>query len=187
MSSGASGAALTFRLASPADAVAVARLHADSWRRHYRGAFADAYLDGDVYDERIAVWTERLREPDERRCTILAEDGAPVGFANTYFDDDPEWGALVDNLHVAHGHQRRGIGARLLALTAKALLERPEPTGLYLWVLEQNRDGQAFYETRGGKCVGRRPVPPPGGVATRLTGSPIGLRYAWAEPDQLLF
>jgi GNAT superfamily N-acetyltransferase len=187
VSSGAVAGPPTYRLAGPADAAAVAGLHADSWRRHYRGAYADVYLDGDVYDERLAVWTERLREPDPGRCTILADDGDLVGFANTYFDADPEWGALVDNLHVAQGHQRRGIGARLLALTADALLERSEPTGLYLWVLEQNRDGQAFYEACGGKCVERRPVPPPGGIASRLAGSPMGLRYAWAEPDQLLF
>jgi hypothetical protein len=27
-------------------------LHADSWRRHYRGAYADAFLDGDVLADR---------------------------------------------------------------------------------------------------------------------------------------
>lgn len=170
---------LTFRLAGPADAAAVANLHADSWRRHYRGAYSDDFLDGDVVADRIAVWTERLGEPNPRRCTILAEDERLVGFANTFFDDDLVWGALVDNLHVADGHKRRGVGARLLALTAEALLERPEPTGLYLWVLEQNEDAQAFYQARGGTCVERAPVDPPGGVAGRLTGSPMKLRYAW--------
>ena len=175
----------TFRPAGPADAAAVAHLHADSWRRHYRGAYSDAFLDGDVVSDRLAVWTERLREPDPRRCTILAEDGGLVGFANTFFDDDPTWGALLDNLHVADGHKSRGIGSRLLELTAKELLERSEPTGLYLWVLEQNRDGQAFYEACGARRVGRRPVPPPGGIASRLSGSPMGLRYAWPQPEEL--
>ena len=118
-----------FRLAGPADAEAVANLHADSWRRHYRGAYSDAYLDGDVVADRLAVWTDRLREPDPRRCTILAEDGSLVGFANTLFDDDPTWGALLDNLHVADGHKRRGTGARLLALTAGAVIARPERSG----------------------------------------------------------
>ena len=176
----------TFRSARPADAAAVARLHADSWRRHYRGAYSDAFLDGDVVGDRLDVWAERLREPDPGRCTILAEDGGVVGFANTFFDDDPTWGALLDNLHIAHSHRRRGIGARLMALTAEALLERPEPTGLYLWVLEQNRDAQAFYEACGGRCVERAPVPPPGGIASRLTGSPMGLRYVWSQPGDLL-
>jgi GNAT superfamily N-acetyltransferase len=171
--------ALTFRLAGPADAMAVAHLHADSWRRHYRGAYSDEFLDGDVVADRETVWTERLRGADPLRCTILAEDGGLVGFANTFFDDDPSWGALVDNLHVADGHKRRGIGARLLELTTEALLERPEQTGLYLWVLEQNEDAQAFYQACGGTCVERAAVDNPGGVAGRLTGTPMKLRYAW--------
>ena len=170
---------LTFRLAGPADATAVAHLHADSWRRHYRGAYSDDFLDGGVVADRVTVWTDRLGEPDPRRCTILAEDGGLVGFANTFFDHDPRWGALADNLHVAAGHKRRGIGARLLHLTTEALLERPERTGLYLWVLEQNEDAQAFYEACGGTCVERAPVDSPGGVPGRLTGSPMKLRYAW--------
>jgi ribosomal protein S18 acetylase RimI-like enzyme len=177
---------LQFRLAGPADAKAVANLHADSWRRHYRGAYSDAFLDGDVVADRLAVWTDRLREPDPRRCTILAEDGRLVGFANTLFDDDPIWGALLDNLHVAEWHKRRGIASRLLALTAEALMERPERTRMYLWVLEQNVDAQAFYEARGGSYVGRGVVSPPGGIASRVTGSPAKLRYAWPDPAVLL-
>ena len=175
-----------FRLAGLADAEAVANLHADSWRRHYRGAYSDAFLDGDVLADRLAVWTDRLRDPDRRRCTVLAEDVSLVGFANTLFDDDPIWGALLDNLHVADGHKRRGIASRLLALTAEALVARPERTGLYLWVLEQNVDAQAFYEARGGRCVGRGVVSPPGGITSRVTGSPAKLRYAWPDPTVLL-
>jgi hypothetical protein len=38
-------AGLRFRAAGPGDGPAVAGLHADSWRRHYRGAFSDAFLD----------------------------------------------------------------------------------------------------------------------------------------------
>ena len=175
-----------FRLAGPHDAEAVANLHADSWRRHYRGAYSDAFLDANVVADRLAVWTDRLREPDPHRCTILAEDGSLVGFANTVFDDDPSWGALLDNLHVADEHKRRGIGSRLLALAAQAVLGRPERTGLYLWVLEQNLDAQAFYAARGGRCVGRGLASAPRGIASRVTGSPAKLRYAWPELTVLL-
>jgi ribosomal protein S18 acetylase RimI-like enzyme len=163
-----------FRRAGPADAPAVAHLHADSWRRHYRGAYSDEFLDGDVVADRLAVWSDRLGTADPRRCTILAEDGGLIGFANTFLDHDPEWGALLDNLHVAGSHQRRGIGAQLLALTGEAVAGR---SGLYLWVLEQNAAAQAFYEAHGGRRVERCPVEPPGGVASRITGSPYKLRY----------
>jgi ribosomal protein S18 acetylase RimI-like enzyme len=172
---------LRFRPAGPADAGAVAALHADSWRRHYRGAYSDEFLNGDVHGDRLVVWTARLEEPDRPSQTIVAEDGRSlIAFAHTVFEEDPRWGALLDNLHVVTGDKRRGIGSRLLALTAEAVLARG--TGLYLWVLEQNVDARAFYEARGGRCVERAPVPPPGGTAARLIGSPVGLRYAWPDP-----
>lgn len=170
-----------FRGAGPADAEAVAALHADSWRRHYRGVYSDGFLDGDVEADRRTVWTDRLREPDPQRCTIVADDGRVVGLANTFFEDDPEWGALLDNLHVADGYKRAGIGSHLLALTARAVSDRSGSSGLYLWVLEQNVEAQAFYEACGGRCVGRRPVDAPGGITSRITGSPIALRYAWSD------
>jgi len=171
---------LQLRPADPSDAVAIAALHADSWRRHYRGAYSNAFLDGDVISDRLVVWADRLREPDPQRLTIVTEDaGGVIAFAHTAFDQDPTWGALLDNLHVAHGHQRRGIGSQLLALTAQAVIERR--TGLYLWVLEQNVAAQAFYEARGRKCVEQASISPPGGVASRLNGSPAKLRYVWSN------
>ena len=176
-----------FRLAAFSDAVAIAALHADSWRRHYRGAYSDAFLDGDVGADRLAVWSERLRAPHSGRYTVVAEDQSGlVGFAHSVFEDDATWGALLDNLHVAYGVKRRGIGSRLLRMTAHAVTERPPSTGLYLWVLEQNLDAQAFYEAHGGKCVDRRPIEPPGGIPSRLVGSPAALRYAWSDPAVLL-
>lgn len=53
-------------------------------------------------------------------------------------------------------------------------------TGLYLWVQELNVAAQAFYDARGGKCMDRAPIGPPGGVEGRLNGSPVKLRYAWS-------
>lgn len=136
----------------------------------------------------MAVWTARLREPDPQRCTLLAEhDGRLVGFANTFFDADPRWGALLDNLHVAGRYKRRGIASRLLTLMAQALIKRPRAAGLYLWVLARNVDAQAFYEARGGRCVEHGQVQPPGGISSRLAaGSPTKRRYAWPEPAVLL-
>jgi ribosomal protein S18 acetylase RimI-like enzyme len=139
-----------------------------------------------VLEERLGVWSELLRSDDERRLTLLALDEGLVAFANSYFEDDPRWGALLDNLHVAPSHARRGVGSALLASTAEAVLARGGGRGLYLWVLEQNAGAQAFYRALGASYAGRAPVTPPGGVAGRLSGSPAKLRYAWPEPRVLL-
>jgi GNAT superfamily N-acetyltransferase len=175
-----------FRPAGAADAIAVAALHADSWRRHYRGAYSDSFLDGDVLEDRTKVWIERLRCDDRGTRTVVADDddAGLIGFAHVILDSDPTWGALLDNLHVRQGQKRRGIGSRLLALVAAPVVDRERP--LYLWVLEQNADARAFYEARGAASVGRAKVSPPGGVASRLEGTPSKLRYAWPHPSALL-
>jgi GNAT superfamily N-acetyltransferase len=178
---------LRFRTAAADDAAAVAGLHADSWRRHYRGAFSDAFLDGDVPGFLLSRWTGLLTAPDPQARTIVAElDGELVGLAHTQLGEDPAWGALLDNLHVSYGLKRLGVGTRLLALTAQAVLDSTPESGLYLWVLEQNAGARAFYTARGGTCVETVRVPPPGGDPSRLNGSPMGLRFAWPDPSRLL-
>jgi GNAT superfamily N-acetyltransferase len=180
-------AGLRFRAAGPGDARAITALHADSWQRHYRGAFSDAFLDNDVAGYLLPLWTERLASPDPQACTILAEiDCAVVGLAHTLLGEHRAWGAFLDNLHVAHGLKRQGIGTRLLTLTGQEVMDRSPSSGLYLWVLEQNSDARAFYAARGGACVERAETPPPGGDPARLNGKPMGLRYAWRDPSKLL-
>lgn len=169
------------RTATPADAATVARLHAASWRRHYRGAYADVYLDGDVVSDRLAVWTRRLAEPDGT-LTLLAEHSiGPLGFIHIVFDDDPIWGSLVDNLHITPDRQRTGVGRSLLTLAAQAATRQATHPGLYLWVLEQNDAAQRFYRAMGGSIVEKGTVSDPGGVPGRLVGEPVKLRCAWPD------
>jgi GNAT superfamily N-acetyltransferase len=173
---------LRFRAARPDDAPAVAMLHTDSWQRHYRGAYSDKFLDDEAPEFLARIWTERLSSPPSQACTILAEsEGVLVGLAHTMLDDDPTWGALIDNLHVRYGVKRQGIGRRLLALTAQTVHRRSSSWNFYLWVLEQNTAAQAFYSAQGGGSVGRHAVSPPEGDPGRINGTPYGLRIAWRE------
>ena len=180
-------AGLTYRTARPGDAQAIAGLHADSWRRHYRGAYTDAFLDDEADTVLGDMWAGRFAAPDPSTRTILAErDGKVVGLAHTVLGSDPAWGALLDNLHVSYDLKRQGVGTRLLALSARAVLDAVPASGLYLWVLEQNAAARAFYEARGGSCVEHRQAGAPGGDVTRLNGRPVGLRMAWRDPSRLL-
>jgi ribosomal protein S18 acetylase RimI-like enzyme len=173
---------VNYRAANAADAAPVARLHAESWRRHYRGAYPDAYLDSDVFTERSAVWADRFRSIGEDSYTIVADrDGEVVGFAHTILDSDPDWGALLDNLHVRFELKRQGVGRALMAETARVLGQRRPSSGLYLGVLKQNTAAQAFYSAMGGAVVGERvDAPLPGG------GTAPVLRYAWTDPSVLV-
>jgi GNAT superfamily N-acetyltransferase len=135
-----------------------------------------------VFSERRAVWSERLADidPDVARTILIEDDGQLLGFAHVMFDDDPRWGALVDNLHVTFEHKRGGIGTTLMRASALAVLERSTPTGLYLWALEMNSPARAFYRARGGEEVEFEMSELEGG------GAAMAVRYAWPDPAVLL-
>jgi ribosomal protein S18 acetylase RimI-like enzyme len=173
-----SGGGLKIRAVTIRDAEDIADLHADSWRRNYRGAYPDTFLDNEVFYDRREVWRARLARSEPNNRTVVADlRGEIVGFVHTNLDDDPAWGALLDNLHVANRMKRRGIGSLLLAACAGSVIDYA-PTGrLYLWVLEQNTSAQAFYNDRGGQCVERQCREPLPGYR---------LRYVWNDPGQLL-
>ena len=170
------------RPAEVRDVEAIAALHADSWRRNYRGAYLDSYLDGDVLSDRRAVWRGRIMRPEANFRTIVAQrDEAFAGFAHTKLDDDPTWGALLENLHVVHELKGQGIGTRLMAASARAVLDATPGAGLYLWVLDVNAAAQVFYAARGGVEAGREMRGPfPGG------GTALGRRIVWPDPSTLL-
>jgi GNAT superfamily N-acetyltransferase len=165
---------VTFRLATRDDALAIAALHADSWRFAYRGSYSDEYLDGPVFEDRARVWQERLSSPPPNQHVVLAEDGdALVGFVCAYGADDEQWGTLVDNLHVRPDRHGQGIGKRLLAEVAGWCQTEHTGSGLYLWVLEQNSRARRFYESLGAKDVETKSSAPPGG------GTTFPHRYVW--------
>src|SRR5690349_19402246 len=124
------------RPAGPDDAQTVATPHADSWRRFYRGAYADSFLDGDIVAGPRAVWSARLGDPAGGRTLIAEDDAGPVGFVHVIFDADERWGSLVDNLHVTHSRRRGGIGTTLMMRAAAAAAECATSPSLHLWVLE---------------------------------------------------
>jgi ribosomal protein S18 acetylase RimI-like enzyme len=170
-----------YREATEHDAVAIAKLHADSWRLHYRGAFLDEYLDGDVLTERVEVWSTRLALPQPNQFTVCAEaDANIIGFAHAIFGHDPTWGALLDNLHVRSDQKGSGIGTRLLSEVVRKLQQSRPAEPLYLWVLDQNKVAQHFYDARGGTRVETALRGPfPGG------GRAVGHRYSWSNPVRL--
>lgn len=172
---------ITFRPAAESDADEIAALHADSWRRHYRGAYSDAFLDGEVAANRQAYWTALFAAPSAR-ATILAErDDRLVGFVHVVYDRDPRWGSLVDNLHVVHDAKRAGLGTRLMARAAAEVVRHASADGLHLWVLEQNTAAQRFYRRLGGAHVETAHASAPVGDPANLTGAPRKYRMAWPD------
>jgi GNAT superfamily N-acetyltransferase len=68
---------------------------------------------------------------------VAEEDGKALGFVMLH-------GGVVEHLYVQPSHQRRGVGAALLA-RAQAV----SPEGLSLWCFARNAPARAFYAREG--------------------------------------
>lgn len=171
---------ILYRDAQAGDAAAIAGLHARSWRESYRGAFTDEFLDGDLLGERLAVWRARLDPPPRNQLVVMAVEGASLeGFVCAVGAEDPHWGSLIDNLHVAAPAKRRGIGSELMR-RAGTWLDRHHPeSSVYLWVLEANSAARRFYEQLGARNAGTVVMETHGGAIVR------SCRYVWPEPGLL--
>ncbi len=172
---------VVYRSAVVADAMAIAQLHAKSWQENYRGAFSDVYLDELALSDRQQVWRNRFDNPALGQRVIIAEsNGLIVGFACLFLEEDAIYGTLLDNLHVSKDVQGMGVGRRLMSLVAEEISNSPSHSAMYLWVLENNKAAQRFYDSCGGEQL------------ETVEGNDIGdkpimkIRYYWQSLEKLI-
>jgi ribosomal protein S18 acetylase RimI-like enzyme len=139
---------IELRLAVPADAMAVARVHVAAWRDGYRNLLPDAYLDGLRAEDRAARYT--FDRADGPRMTVAIDSGAIVGFVTITVAD-----CEVDALYVDRGVWGRGVGSALIA-RARADLAAAGVVEARLWMLVGNTRAQRFYERDGWTTDGTR-------------------------------
>jgi len=173
---------LVFRSAGPADSERIAELHTASWRDAYAGILPDTYLCGPVSAERAALWRERLSGGEtDRQYVRLAEDGQTLAaFVCVLLDEEPGWGACIDNLHTAAAFRGRGIGRRLMRMAAEWVLEAEPGWPIHLWVFAANSGARRFYDALKGKIVEARSKGGPWGVEI------FSQRYFWDDLPALI-
>jgi GNAT superfamily N-acetyltransferase len=170
---------MALRRAVARDEPAIARLHADSWRTAYRGILRDDFLDDTVVANRRELWSTRFAEigREDQLILVSEERGEIQAFACAFLDADPEWGTLLDNLHVIPGLKRKGLGRRLMAAVAEYVRQHADHSRLHLWVYEQNTQARGFYERLGGVITDSVAEEAPDGSRVNA------LRYVWQEPS----
>ena len=168
---------MNYRQALLTDAQQIAHLHADSWRRTYRGLFSDTFLDHEADTERTHTWTARLQTKRADQCVyVMDHEGFIIGFVCVYGNEDASWGSLVDNLHVNHNWRHQGIGTQLMHHALQWLHNHYPTSDVYLWVMERNLIARQFYEKLG--AVNAETVNKPNPVGG---GSALNCRYVWKQ------
>ena len=145
------------RLATAADAAAVAQVHRESWRTTYGGILPQDFLSEETGRRSQSAWLRRLASAPAEGATWLAEmDGEAVGFASC----GPARHRLegleceIYALYVIQPRQRQGVGRALVRECARHFV-RHGRFGFYLWVLKANR-ARLFYESLGGMEAGEK-------------------------------
>lgn len=177
------------RAATRDDCDAIAALHAASWQATYRRILSDDYLDHHVAEDRQDLWAARFVKFDEHQHHVAVAiddahdaDASPfaiAGFVCVLLDEEPELGALLDNLHVSPRRHRQGIGRQLMARAAHWVTAMQPDWAMHLWVYEANVKTVAFYRSTGGNEVDHRVIVTPAGNRAAV------LRFEWPRPATL--
>jgi GNAT superfamily N-acetyltransferase len=167
---------MNIRIANPKDAEQIATVHTVSWQSTYRGILLDEYLDGWILSERVVLWQKRFEKIDPKQHVLVAEDSnSIVGFACAYGEKDPQWGTMLDNLHVLPALKRKGIGTILIAHIAAWSLNHFPENGMFLGAVENNILACGFYEHLGGVINGKMNWTAPEDTVVKE------LRYSWTN------
>ncbi|CAB3755080.1 GCN5 family acetyltransferase [Burkholderia sp. MSh2] len=141
---------IDIRLATPADAPAIAAIHVASWQATYAGIMPAPFLSGLSVERRTAAWRGALDAGRPRVALACTQDGIAgwIAYGPTRdADKDRGWGE-IEAIYLHPSHCGQGIGAALVDHACRSLRDMGHGWAS-LWVLAENRRARAFYEREG--------------------------------------
>jgi ribosomal protein S18 acetylase RimI-like enzyme len=170
---------IAYRIATPEDADAIARIQTDGWRHAYRGMMPDRLLNGPLLEDHQLLWSRLMASGRDPAPLLALADGAPVGFcASGRTNSGLPYEGEIFALYIDQAWTRHGIGRRLMLASARRFLAEGKHS-LMLWTLQLNTRARAFYESLGGIAVGEEQHCFGGTWLTEIA-------YGWAETETLI-
>jgi GNAT superfamily N-acetyltransferase len=160
------------RDATTADLPAIAEIHASSWRAAYRGILPDAFLDGDLLEERKTRWLGIVERMGPRDNLLVATDGERTvgfiaGWTSVTLGCEDGYGLFIDNLHVRPDLRGNKYGESLFRALARNAMANNKTANnktadakisAYLWLFDGNAPAHRFYSRLGGRDVERQMI-----------------------------
>jgi len=149
---------VSFREATVADCMAVARVHVQSWRESFAGIVPQTFLDKMSVEKRAKAFERGFSAPFYKMYVAEMPERGIVGFA--------DFGEPRENLDAYEGElyaiyllsefQRKGIGERLFNLGVEFFVGNSK-SSMYLLALEVS-PYKSFYQKMGGQIVERKQI-----------------------------
>ena len=130
------------------DIPGIAKVHADSWKKTYKGIFPYEFLENITYEKREKQWENIFQQDDNHQIRFVAEtlDGTIIGFIDggvertgTYNCD----GELYA-IYLLQEYQGMKIGQKLFQALLSECINN-EMQSLLVWVVTNN-PSKNFYE-----------------------------------------
>jgi len=148
------------RRAGAGDAPAIAAVHVAAWREAYAGLLPARLLRSLSVEEAVLKWRANLSASHPAVFVAVRPDQTVAGFGScgpqrTAALAADGFAGEIEAIYLLAADQGRGLGRRLMAAMAQALIAEGQGSAA-LWVLRDNRRSRGFYEALGGKLVGTR-------------------------------
>jgi L-amino acid N-acyltransferase YncA len=167
---------LSIRAATEHDAIAISRVHVQSWWTTYAGIVPDEYLAALNEAERVPLWRDQLTRGVP--VYVADVDGEVVGFISRGPIREPvqTYDVELYAIYLLERAQRHGIGIALLRELAGSLLSKGF-TSMMVWVLDKN-PSRHFYVKSGAQLVTSKEIQIGG-----MTLSEVA--YGWSDLDAI--
>ncbi len=138
------------RKATIEDAPRIAEIHIFGWRSAYRGILPDEYLFSGLSVCKRAISLEKAFMGNRDEVFVHDDGGILKGFMTVGMcrNEDKKGSFELYGLYIEPLFKRQGIGKELLSLFEAEARNRA-CTEAVLWVLKDNHDARAFYESMG--------------------------------------
>lgn len=145
-----------FREATVADALAVAKVHVQSWRESFAGIVPQTFLDKMSIENRARAFETGFAFDSYKMFVAETQENGIVGFADfgEARDNQSKFEAELYAIYLLRDFQRKGIGGKLFDLGVKYLVAN-NMNSLSLTALEAS-PYKRFYKKMGGQLVERK-------------------------------
>ncbi len=146
---------VTYRRAVADDALAVAKVHVESWRKSFAGIVPQEFLDNMTIEKREPAFRQGFGEANYKMFVAETAQGRIVGFADfgKARENDLPFEAELYAIYLLQEFQGRGIGENLFRLCQREMIA-DRINSMYLMALEASPH-KSFYEKMGGEIVGK--------------------------------